>query len=257
MIFIGVVAIKDPLRAGVTKAVADCRKAGVIVRMVTGDNLSTAKALATECGIYTDGIIMEGRQFRNMSLHQTSEVIPRLQVLARATPEDKRVLVNCLKRRGHIVAVTGDGTNDGPALKAADVGFSMGIAGTEVARDASSIILMDDNFTSIVKAIAWGRSVSDAVKKFLQVVLEVVIADPSVSNHHQHHCDRIRLRVVCRQQRRSICVNTNTVTLGQFATRHLGGSGSSHGSTQFRVAEPETRTKGILLNFLQHVEIDS
>ena len=98
-----------------------------------------------------------------------NEIIPRLQVLARSSPEDKRILVKRLKRLHETVAVTGDGTNDGPALKAADVGFSMGIAGTEVAKAASSIILMDDNFASIVKAIAWGRCVNDAVKKFLQV----------------------------------------------------------------------------------------
>jgi len=169
MVFIGVVGIKDPLRPGVTQAVSDCCNAGVMVRMVTGDNIATAKAIATECGIYTDGIIMEGPQFRTLSRAQMKEVIPRLQVLARSSPEDKRVLVKHLKRSGQIVAVTGDGTNDAPALRAADVGFSMGLAGTEVAKSASSIVLMDDNFTSIVKAIAWGRCVNDAVKKFLQV----------------------------------------------------------------------------------------
>lgn len=97
-------------------------------------------------------------------------IIPRLQVLARSSPSDKQLLVNRLKHLGEIVAVTGDGTNDGPALKSADVGFSMGLSGTEVAREASSIILLDDNFRSIVTAIAWGRCVNDAVAKFLQVL---------------------------------------------------------------------------------------
>ena len=97
------------------------------------------------------------------------QIIPRLPVPSRSSPEDKRILVKRLKELGETVAVTGDGTNDGPALKMADVGFSMGIAGTEVAKEASSIILMDDNFASIVKAIMWGRCVGDAVKKFLQV----------------------------------------------------------------------------------------
>src|ERR1700758_1572217 len=97
------------------------------------------------------------------------KIIPRLQVLARLNPETKRILVKRLKELGETVAVTGDGTNDAAALKAADVGFSMGIAGTEVAKEASDIILMDDNFASIVKAISWGRAVNDAVKKFLQV----------------------------------------------------------------------------------------
>jgi P-type Ca2+ transporter type 2C len=169
MVFIGLVGIKDPLRPGVTQAVNDCRRAGVFVRMVTGDNVSTAKAVATECGIYTDGIIMEGAEFRKLSRSRMDEILPRLQVLARSSPEDKKILVKRLKRLRQIVAVTGDGTNDGPALHAADIGFSMGMAGTEVAKAASAIILMDDNFASIVKAIAWGRCVNDAVKKFLQV----------------------------------------------------------------------------------------
>jgi P-type Ca2+ transporter type 2C len=174
MVFIGVVGIMDPLRPGVTEAVKDCRKAGVFVRMVTGDNVITAKAIATECGIFTrGGIVMEGPCFRTMSRSQMNQIIPRLQVLARSSPEDKRILVKRLKELGETVAVTGDGTNDGPALKMADVGFSMGISGTEVAKEASSIILMDDNFASIVKAIMWGRSVSDAVKKFLQVLRRI------------------------------------------------------------------------------------
>ncbi|RPA96966.1 calcium-translocating P-type ATPase [Choiromyces venosus 120613-1] len=176
MVFLSVVGIQDPLRDGVSEAVSECQKAGVFVRMVTGDNLITAKAIATECGIYTSGgIVMEGPKFRQLSTAQMDQIIPRLQVLARSSPEDKRILVRRLKELGETVAVTGDGTNDGPALKMADVGFSMGIAGTEVAKEASSIILMDDNFASIVKAIMWGRAVNDAVKKFLQFQLTVNI----------------------------------------------------------------------------------
>jgi Ca2+-transporting ATPase len=135
-----------------------------------GDNLTTAVAIATECGIFTPGAIaMEGPKFRQLSDQEMDEVLPNLRVLARSSPEDKRILVERLKHLGETVAVTGDGTNDGPALKTADVGFSMGIAGTEVAKEASSIILLDDNFRSIVTAIAWGRAVNDAVAKFLQV----------------------------------------------------------------------------------------
>jgi P-type Ca2+ transporter type 2C len=172
MAFLGIVGIQDPLRAGVTDAVHQCQVAGVFVRMVTGDNLMTAKAIATECGIFTaGGVAMEGPVFRKLKPKQMMQIIPRLQVLARSSPEDKRVLVRQLKKLGETVAVTGDGTNDAPALKAADVGFSMGIAGTEVAKEASAIILMDDNFTSIVKAVSWGRTVNDAVKKFLQASL--------------------------------------------------------------------------------------
>lgn len=137
--------------------------------MCTGDNVLTARSIALQCGIYTaGGIIMEGPIFRQLERADLLEVVPRLQVLARSSPEDKKLLVETLRSLGEIVGVTGDGTNDGPALKTADVGFSMGIAGTEVAKEASDIILMDDNFASIVKAIMWGRCVNDAVRKFLQ-----------------------------------------------------------------------------------------
>ena len=177
MTLLAVIGIQDPLRDGVAKAVKQCQNAGVKVRMVTGDNVMTASAIAMECGIKTpDGLVLEGPKFRQMSDEQMDEAIPRLEVLARSSPEDKRILVARLKFLGETVAVTGDGTNDGPALKTADVGFSMGIAGTEVAKEASAIILMDDNFSSIVKAIMWGRSVNDAVAKFLQFQITVNIA---------------------------------------------------------------------------------
>jgi Ca2+-transporting ATPase len=137
--------------------------------MCTGDNILTARSIALQCGIYSaGGIIMEGPVFRQLHAKERLEIVPRLQVLARSSPEDKKVLVETLRSLGDIVGVTGDGTNDGPALKTAHVGFSMGIAGTEVAKEASDIILMDDNFSSIVKAIMWGRCVNDAVRKFLQ-----------------------------------------------------------------------------------------
>lgn len=137
--------------------------------MCTGDNVLTARSIANQCGIFTPGgIIMEGPVFRQLTQSERLEIVPRLQVLARSSPEDKKILVETLKSIGEIVGVTGDGTNDGPALKTANVGFSMGIAGTEVAKEASDIILMDDNFSSIVKAIIWGRCVNDAVRKFLQ-----------------------------------------------------------------------------------------
>ncbi|KAI8361695.1 PMCA-type calcium-translocating P-type ATPase [Blakeslea trispora] len=174
--FLGVVGIEDPLREGVPEAVQACQRAGVFVRMVTGDNIVTAKSIAKQCGIYTSGgIVMEGPAFRKLPQSEMDAILPRLQVLARSSPEDKRILVGRLRELGEIVAVTGDGTNDGPALKMADVGFSMGIAGTEVAKEASSIILMDDNFSSIVKAIMWGRCVNDAVKKFLEFQITVNI----------------------------------------------------------------------------------
>lgn len=176
MTFLAVVGIQDPLRNGVREAVKDCQGAGVYVRMVTGDNVLTAKAIAEDCGILVPGgLVMEGPTFRKLSKRDMDAAIPKLCVLARSSPEDKRKLVKRLKELGETVAVTGDGTNDAPALKTADVGFSMGIAGTEVAKEASAIILMDDNFASIVKALLWGRAVNDAVKKFLQFQITVNI----------------------------------------------------------------------------------
>lgn len=173
---LGIVGIEDPLRPGVPEAVRACQRAGVTVRMVTGDNVLTAKSIASRCGIYSrNGIVMEGPKFRKLSVPEMDIILPNLQVLARSSPMDKQILVGRLKALGETVAVTGDGTNDGPALKMADVGFAMGIAGTEVAKEASAIILMDDNFSSIVKAIMWGRSVNDSVKKFLQFQLTVNI----------------------------------------------------------------------------------
>ncbi|KAG6369845.1 Ca-transporting ATPase [Boletus reticuloceps] len=169
---ISIVGIEDPLREGVRQAVADCQKAGVTVKMCTGDNVLTAHSIASQCGIFTaGGIIMEGPIFRKLNDAEMLDVLPRLQVHARSSPEDKRILVEKLHSLGEIVAVTGNGTNDRPALKTAHIGFSMGITGTEVAKDASDIVLMDNNFSSIVKAIMWGRCVNDAVWKFLQFQL--------------------------------------------------------------------------------------
>ena len=166
---ISIIGIEDPLRPGVQEAVTDCGKAGVRVKMCTGDNALTAKSIAQQCGIYTPGgIIMEGPHFRTLSPEAMETIVPRLQVLARSSPEDKRILVEKLRELGDVVGVTGDGTDDGPALETAHVGFSMGIVGTEVAEEASDIILMDDNFSLIVKAIISGRCVNDSVRKFLQ-----------------------------------------------------------------------------------------
>ncbi|KAJ1569909.1 hypothetical protein HK096_010447 [Nowakowskiella sp. JEL0078] len=177
LIFLGVVGIQDPLRPEVPEAVSMCQRAGITVRMVTGDNLTTARAIARGCGILRkDGIVMEGPQFRQLSEEEMDEILPNLQVLARSSPNDKQILVNRLRKLKETVAVTGDGTNDAPALKSADVGFSMGITGTEVAKEASDIVLMDDNFASLVKAVMWGRSVYDSVRKFLQFQLTVNVS---------------------------------------------------------------------------------
>ncbi|KAJ3089614.1 Calcium-transporting ATPase 10, plasma membrane-type [Quaeritorhiza haematococci] len=177
LILIGFFGIKDPVRREVPAAVAECQKAGLVVRMVTGDNILTARKIAEECGILTpEGITLEGPKFRSMTKEQKLAIIPKLQVLARSSPSDKYELVMLLKEIGEVVAVTGDGTNDAPALKAADIGFSMGVAGTQTAINASDIVLLDDNFVSLVAAIRWGRNVLNCVRKFLQFQLSVNFA---------------------------------------------------------------------------------
>ncbi|TMW63142.1 hypothetical protein Poli38472_002083 [Pythium oligandrum] len=176
LIINAIFGIQDPLRADVTDAIRDCRRAGIMVRMVTGDNIHTASAIARQCGIMTsDGVALEGPVFRNMAVEEVAKLLPRLQVLARSSPDDKFRLVNLLRDRHEVVGVTGDGTNDAPALRTADVGLSMGIAGTDLAKEASDIIIMDDRFSSIKKAVLWGRCVYDNIRKFLQFQLTVNI----------------------------------------------------------------------------------
>ncbi|XP_036154975.1 plasma membrane calcium-transporting ATPase 1 isoform X2 [Myotis myotis] len=186
---IAVVGIEDPVRPEVPDAIKKCQKAGITVRMVTGDNINTARAIASKCGILHPGedfLCIEGKDFNRRIRNEKGEIEqeridkiwPKLRVLARSSPTDKHTLVkgiidSTVSDQRQVVAVTGDGTNDGPALKKADVGFAMGIAGTDVAKEASDIILTDDNFTSIVKAVMWGRNVYDSISKFLQFQLTV------------------------------------------------------------------------------------
>ncbi|CAN6459346.1 unnamed protein product [Victoria cruziana] len=171
---IGIVGIKDPVRPGVRESVDICRRAGIAVRMVTGDNITTAKAIAKECGILTDGIAIEGPKFREKSKEEMKQLIPKIQVMARSSPLDKHTLVRNLRTLfGEVVAVTGDGTNDAPALHEADIGLAMGIAGTEVAKESADVIILDDNFSTIVTVAKWGRSVYINIQKFVQFQLTV------------------------------------------------------------------------------------
>lgn len=200
LIIIGMVGIKDPIREQVPHAVQQCFSAGVRVRMITGDNADTAVAIAKEAGILeadwvkkgdNDYTVMTGAKFREFvggldKVEEEGEVVDvvknienfkkvrdQLKVLARSSPTDKYIMATGLKQLHHVVAMTGDGTNDAPALKKADIGFAMGIAGTEVAKEASGIILLDDNFSSIVTAMKWGRNIFDSIRKFLQFQLTV------------------------------------------------------------------------------------
>jgi Ca2+-transporting ATPase len=172
---IGIVGIKDPVRPGVKESVAICRSAGITVRMVTGDNINTAKAIARECGILTEGgIAIEGPDFRTKSEEEMTQLIPNIQVMARSSPLDKHTLVKHLRTNlDEVVAVTGDGTNDAPALHEADIGLAMGIAGTEVAKESADVIILDDNFSTIVTVAKWGRSVYINIQKFVQFQLTV------------------------------------------------------------------------------------
>ncbi|VDK32176.1 unnamed protein product [Taenia asiatica] len=195
---IGIVGIEDPVRPEVPPAIRQCQNAGITVRMVTGDNVNTARSIATKCGILRPGenfLVLEGQEFNRRIRDKVTgqvkqeffdKVWMNLAVLARSSPQDKYVLVSGIikSRKGpqrQVVAVTGDGTNDAPALKRADVGFAMGIAGTDVAKEASDIILTDDNFTSIVKAVMWGRNVYDSIAKFLQFQLTVNVVAIAVA----------------------------------------------------------------------------
>lgn len=210
---LSVIGIKDILRQEVPKAVLDCKLAGIKVRMVTGDNKVTARAIAKECFIVDpndeQSLVLEGPEFMDRiggiicancktaqcdcvgdekkaaklgkkvrkdtikNAEEFDKIYKHIDVIARCRPEDKYAMVVGLRERNHVVAVTGDGTNDAPALKKADVGFAMGIAGTEVAREAAAIILLDDNFSSLVKAVLWGRNIYDSIRKFLQFQLTV------------------------------------------------------------------------------------
>ncbi|GER25844.1 calcium ATPase [Striga asiatica] len=174
---IAVVGIKDPVRPGVKEAVKTCLAAGIIVRMVTGDNINTAKAIARECGILTgDDLAVEGPDFRHKTPHEMSQLIPKLKVMARSSPTDKHVLVKTARNvLREVVAVTGDGTNDAPALHEADIGLAMGISGTEVAKESADVIVMDDNFATIVNVAKWGRAVYINIQKFVQFQLTVNI----------------------------------------------------------------------------------
>ncbi|GMN55248.1 hypothetical protein TIFTF001_024359 [Ficus carica] len=182
LILLAIVGIKDPCRPGVRNAVELCQNAGVKVRMVTGDNLQTAKAIALECGILgsdadaTEPNLIEGKVFRAFSDKEREDVAEKITVMGRSSPSDKLLLVQALRRRGRVVAVTGDGTNDAPALHEADIGLAMGIQGTEVAKESSDIIILDDNFASVVKVVRWGRSVYANIQKFIQFQLTVNVA---------------------------------------------------------------------------------
>ncbi len=174
MIFDGFVAISDPLRYDVPAAVEHCREAGIDIKILTGDNIVTATAIAEELHLLDDGhIAVEAGTLEKMSDKEFTETLAKVRVIARSTPLVKMRVVNTLKSLGNVVAVTGDGINDAPAIKNADVGVAMGITGTEVTKEASDIVLLDDSFSTIVKAVQWGRGIYENFQRFIQFQLTV------------------------------------------------------------------------------------
>jgi P-type Ca2+ transporter type 2C len=166
--------IVDPPRSEAKAAIAECRDAGIRVRMITGDHATTAGAIAGELGI--QGRAITGAEFAAMSDDELLKQLPEIGVVARVAPEDKLRLVRLLKRSGNVVAMTGDGVNDAPALKAADIGVAMGITGTEVSKEAAVMILTDDNFATIVKAVDYGRNLYDNLLKYLRFQMATLVA---------------------------------------------------------------------------------
>lgn len=174
LIFDGFVAITDPLRNEVYEAVEHCKTAGIELKMLTGDNIITATAIANELQILDDNhIAVEAKFIDGLSDEELIKELPRIRVIARSTPVIKMRVVNALKACGNVVAVTGDGINDAPAIKNADVGIAMGISGTEVSKEASDIVLLDDSFATIEKSVRWGRGIYENFQRFIQFQLTV------------------------------------------------------------------------------------
>lgn len=172
LIFTGLIAMMDPPRVESAPAVADCRRAGIRPVMITGDHKITASAIAREIGILQDGDrAVEGSELEKMTDEELRNEVEHISVYARVSPEHKIRIVRAWQDRGHVAAMTGDGVNDAPALKQADIGIAMGITGTEVSKDAASMILTDDNFATIVKAVANGRNVYTNIKNSIQFLL--------------------------------------------------------------------------------------
>jgi len=172
MVFVGLQGMIDPPREEAIEANKKCQKAGIKTVMITGDHKLTAVAVAREVGIYREGdIVLTGAELDKMSDEEFEKIVEKVTVYARVSPEHKLRIVNALKKKGHIVAMTGDGVNDAPAVKAADVGVAMGISGTDVTKEAADLILTDDNFATMVKAVEQGRVIYDNIRKYARYLI--------------------------------------------------------------------------------------
>ncbi|HEX2966899.1 MAG TPA: cation-translocating P-type ATPase, partial [Syntrophorhabdaceae bacterium] len=178
MIFLGIVGMMDPPREEVIDATMRCKRVGIKPIMITGDHQLTAKAVAKEIGFYEDGdMVLTGQELEKMPDEEFEKIVDKVTVYARVSPMDKLKIVKAWKKKGEVVAMTGDGVNDAPALKHADIGIAMGIAGTEVTKEAADMVLTDDNFATIVKAIELGRWIYDNIKKYLTFLVRCNITE--------------------------------------------------------------------------------
>jgi len=173
--FVGFLGFEDPIRPEVPQAIKECKDAGIKVFMITGDYPSTAKSIAAQAGMDTNKLILTGNDLKVMNETDLKEKIGSVNIFARIVPEQKLQIINALKANGEVVAMTGDGVNDAPALKAADIGIAMGGKGTDVARESSSLVLLDDNFSSIVSAIRAGRKIFDNLQKAMDYIVAIHI----------------------------------------------------------------------------------
>lgn len=178
-VFLGLIGMDDPPREGVKESIQKCFNAGIKVVMITGDYMKTAGAVGKQLGLLTDGLILSGSELDNMSDEDLDSTINRIEIFARTTPKQKYRIVKALKRCGHVVAMTGDGVNDAPAIKEADIGIAMGKYGSDIARDVACITLVDDNFSTIVAAIEEGRSVTSNVKNTMKYLFSGAIGEMS------------------------------------------------------------------------------